>query len=60
LTYREKIDPERPTQLQHIWRKIHCQTYCAYVGSSRSEWFFDVGYCLDRYSLIDSKGGRYD
>lgn len=50
-------DPEQPKILQHIWRKLHCINHCRYTEpfTYRTEWIEDVGYCLDRYSLIDSK-----
>lgn len=56
-------DPEKPKPLAHIWRQLHCLFKLRPIGdpngwSSKDEWLIDVGYCLDRYSLIDAPPRR--
>lgn len=55
-----RIDPEQPKPLQHIWRKLYCTQAMPKIDGlhDSSETIgikvIDSGYCLDRYSLIDS------
>lgn len=56
----ERLDPEQPKPLHQIWRKLHCNMYCRYDDWDKTKWMYDIGYCLDRYSLIDGRDARYD